>query len=302
MDRRQLECFLAVASHGSFTSAASALRVAQPSLSYTIRALERELGTPLFQRLGRGVKLTPEGQALVASAQAVLRAFASAQSSVQQVAQLQAGRLDLVALTSLAVDPLAGFVGEFRRAHPGVDVRIEDPEHAAAVAERVRAGDCELGLADFSVPPLGLRALELDEQEILVVLPPTSELGSGSVMQIADIAGMDLIATPPGTTTRLLLEQSLAAAGVPLRVAVETPHRAAIVPLVLSGAGVTLLPRPMAEGAAMQGARIVAIDPPIVRRVRLLWREPLSRPADAFVRMVGERLHLPVGPTLDPQP
>lgn len=295
MERRQLEHFLAVAAHGSFTSAASALRVAQPSLSYTIRALERELGAPLFHRLGRGVKLTPEGRALVASAQSVLRAFASAQSSVRQVTQLESGRLDIVALTSLAVDPLAGFVGEFRRAHPGVDVRIEDPEHAAAVAERVRAGDCELGLADFSVPPLGLHALELEEQEVLAVLPPGSELASGPTMPVADIAGMALIATPPGTTTRLLLEQLLADSGVPLHVAVETPHRAAIIPLVLSGAGVALLPRPMAEGAAMQGALIVAIDPPIVRRARLLWHEPLSRPAEAFVRMVGERLRLTGG-------
>jgi len=295
MDRRQLEHFLAVASHGSFTSAASALRVAQPSLSYTIRTLERELGTPLFQRLGRGVKLTPEGKALVTSAQSVLRAFASAQSAVQRVTQLEAGQLDIVALTSLAVDPLAGFIGEFRRAHPGVDVRIEDPEHAAAVAERVRAGDSELGLADFSVPPLGLQAMELEPQELLVVLPPDTDLGGASAMGVTDIARMDMVTTPPGTTTRLLLEQSLAGAGVPLHIAVETAHRAAIVPLVLSGAGVALLPRPMAKGAAVQGARTVAVDPPIVRRVRLLWREPLSRPAEAFVRIAGARGRRPSG-------
>jgi LysR family carnitine catabolism transcriptional activator len=294
MDRRQLEYFLAVAAHGSFTSAASALRVAQPSLSYTIRALERELGTTLFRRLGRGVKITPEGQALVSSAQAVLRAFASAQSSVKQVTELRAGRLDIVALTTLAAYPLASLVGEFRRAYPGVDVRIEDPEHAAAVAERVRAGECELGLADFSVPSLGLRTLELREQEVLAVLPPDAELVRGPVMKIADIAGMDLITTQPGTTTRMLLEQFLAGAGVPLRIAVETPHRAAIVPLVLSGAGVAVLPRPMAEGAAMQGARTVELDPPLVRRVRLLWRpEPLSHPAEAFVQMVVDGLHPP---------
>ncbi|RVX38967.1 DNA-binding transcriptional LysR family regulator [Nonomuraea polychroma] len=287
MDRRQLEYFLAVASHGSFTSAASALRVAQPSLSYTIRTLERELGTSLFHRLGRGVRLTPEGQALVGSAQQVLRAFQSALSSVQQVTRLEAGRLDIVALTTLAVDPLAGLVGTFRRAHPGVDIRIEDPEHAAAVAEMVRVGECELGLADFSVPSAGLRALELREQEMLAVLPPDAEMATGRSVKMTQVAAMDLITTPPGTTTRTLLEQSLAGAGVPLRIAVETPHRAAIVPLVLAGAGVALLPRPMAEDAARQGARIGVIDPPVVRRVRLLWRpEPLSHAGQAFVEMV----------------
>lgn len=289
MDRRQLEHFLAVASHGSFTSAASALRVAQPSLSYTIRALERELGTPLFHRLGRGVKLTPEGQALVGSAQQVLRAFASARSSVREVSGLRSGRLDIVALTTLAVDPLARLVGSFRRAYPGIDVRIEDPEHAAAVAEMIRQGECELGLADFSVPSPGLRALELREQEVLAVLPPDAEIEPDRALQIAEVAAMDLITTQPGTTTRTLLEQSLAGAGVPLRIAVETPHRAAIVPLVLAGAGAALLPRPMAEDAARQGARTSVIDPPIVRRVRLLWRsEPLSHAGQAFVQMATQ--------------
>lgn len=287
MDRRQLEYFLAVASHGSFTSAASALRVAQPSLSYTIRALERELGASLFHRLGRGVKLTPEGQALVASAQQVLRAFATARVSVQQVSGLRAGRLDIVALTLLAVDPLARLVGTFRREYPGVEVRIEDPENAAAVAEMVRAGECELGLTDFSVSSVGLRALELPQQEVLAVLPPDTTVDVARALTIAEVAAMDLITTQPGTATRALVEQALAGVGVPLRIAVETPHRAAIVPLVLAGAGVSLLPRPMAEYAACQGAHVARIDPPVARRARLLWRaEPLSHAAQAFLRVV----------------
>jgi LysR family carnitine catabolism transcriptional activator len=93
--------------------------------------------------------------------------------------------------------------------------------------------------------------------------------------------------TPPGTNSRAILESALSGAGVPLRVAVETPHRAAIVPLVLAGAGATLLPRSMAEDAARQGARVATLDPPVVRRVQLLWRrEPLSPAGRAFVRMV----------------
>src|SRR5690625_4102144 len=63
--------FLTVASHGSFTSAAHALRIAQPSLSYAIRVLEREVGAPLFRRLGRGVVLTDMGEALQSPARTV---------------------------------------------------------------------------------------------------------------------------------------------------------------------------------------------------------------------------------------
>jgi LysR family carnitine catabolism transcriptional activator len=288
MEKRQLEHFLAVASHGSFTSAASALLIAQPSLSHSIRNLERDLGVSLFHRLGRGVKLTPEGQALVTSAQEVLRAFGTAQSSVRQVRNLEAGRLDIVALTTLAVDPLARLVGAFRRAHPGVDVNIHDPEHAAAVVEMVRGGECELGFADVSVDATGLNTMELRSQEILVVLPPDAELPDRA-FTIAEVARMDLIATQPGTMTRMLLEQALAGSDVSLRIAVETPHRAAIVPLVLAGAGAALLPSPMAQEAERQGARIGRIDPSLVRRVHLFTRpRQLSRPAAAFVRVVRE--------------
>jgi LysR family carnitine catabolism transcriptional activator len=295
VDRRQLEYFLAVAAHGSFTSAAAALRVAQPSLSHAIRSVERELGTPLFHRLSRGVRLTAAGEAFVRPAQQVLRDFAAARTSVQMVSDLVAGRLDIVAMTTLAVHPLAGLVGGFRRAHPGVDISIEDPEHAAAVAEMVRTGRSELGLADFSVPTGDLQAYELPEQQMLAVLPPDADIPPDMPLTVARVARLDLVVTPVGTSTRSLIETALAGAPVPLRIAVETPHRAAIVPLVLAGAGVTLLPRPMAEDAARQGARIAPIDPPVARRVQLLRRrEPLSPAGRAFVRGVlsahgGER-------------
>jgi LysR family carnitine catabolism transcriptional activator len=287
MDRRQLEYFLAVAAHGSFTSAASALRVAQPSLSHAIKAVEREVGAMLFHRLSRGVTLTAAGEALVRPAQQVLRDFAAAHASVQMVSDVAAGRLDIVAQTTLAVHPLADLVGAFRRAHPAVSISIEDPEHAAAVAEMVRTGRSELGVTDFSVPVGDLRTYELPEQQVLAVLPPDADIDPARPLPVATVAAFDLIVTPLGTASRTLLEFTLAGAGVPLRIAVETPHRAAIVPLVLAGAGATLLPRPMAEDAARQGARITRIDPPVVRRVQLLWRrEPLSPAGRAFVRIV----------------
>ncbi len=295
MDRRPLEYFLAVAAHGSFTSAASALRVAQPSLSHAIKSIERDVGAILFHRLSRGVKLTAAGEAFLRPAHQVMRDFAAARASVQMVSDLMAGRLDIVALTTLAVHPLANLVGDFRRAYPGVDISIDAPEHAAAVTEMVRTGRSELGLTDFSVPTGDLRAYELPEQQILAVLPPDADVPSGTPLKVAQVATFDLIVTPVGTATRSLLEFALAGAGVPLRIAVETPHRAAIVPLVLAGAGTTLLPLPMAEDAARQGARIAPIDPPIARRVQLLRRrEPLSPAGRAFMHAVVST-HAPGG-------
>jgi LysR family carnitine catabolism transcriptional activator len=224
----------------------------------------------------------------------VLRDFAAARAAVQMVSDLTAGRLDVVAQTTLAVHPLADLVGAFRKAYPAVVVGIEDPEHAAAVAELVRSGQSELGLTDFSVPVDDLQTYELPDQEILAVLPPgtnagSTESSSTASLTVAQVVAFDLIVTPPGTNSRAIVESALSGARTPLRVAVETPHRAAIVPLVLAGAGATLLPRSMAEDAARQGARIAALDPPVVRHVQLLCRrEPLSPAGRAFVRIVME--------------
>jgi len=266
MERRQLEYFLAVVRYGSFTSAGRRLRVAQPSLSQAIGALERDLGTPLFHRLGRGVSLTAAGEALVRPAQQVVRDLATARASVQHVSGLTGGHLDIVALTTLAVDPLAGLVGRFRELYPLVDVKIADPEHDTAVTDMVRTGESELGLAESPV------------------LPPNHGPPRSAPLPVAQLAAMPLIATPEGTAMRALVDRALTVRGIPPRVAIETTHRAAIVPLVLAGAGATLLPPAIAQDAGRRGALVAHTAPPLVRTVRLMWRnQPLSPAAAAFL-------------------
>src|SRR3954466_182659 len=165
MDLRQIEFVLAVADAGGFTRGARAVHVAQPSVSQAVRALEEELGTPLFWRLGRTVSLTPAGEAFVAAARHVVRGVESVRAAVEAVTELQTGHLDLVALPTLVVDPLAGLIGAFRRAYPRVTVRVVAPEDAAGVAARIRDGRCELGLAELPVPT-GLESRSLGTQQI----------------------------------------------------------------------------------------------------------------------------------------
>lgn len=287
MERKQLEYFLAIASHGSFTSAANFLRIAQPSLSYSIRVLEREIGAPLFRRLGRGVSLTPMGEALVGPARQVLKDFTRVQTVAQQVTGLVSGRLDIIAVTTLAVDPLASFGGEFRKRYPGIELSIVDPENAAAVIDVVRRGHCELGLTEHGISTEGLEVLDLPEQEVLAVLPPESIPPASGALSAKEFARLDVVTTPLGTTTRSVLDGVLDRVGAPARIAVEITHRAAIVPLVLAGAGATLLPRSLARDAAALGAVVVRLNPPLTRRGVLVWPpSSLSPAAQAFVDLV----------------
>src|SRR5262249_39582410 len=98
MDERRLRAFLAVVEEGSVTAAAGRLHIAQPSLSQTLRALERELGTELFHRAARGLRLTAAGEALIGPARQALRMMDAARAAVGEVAELTAGTLQIAAL------------------------------------------------------------------------------------------------------------------------------------------------------------------------------------------------------------
>src|ERR1700737_2135719 len=124
MELRQVEYAVGVVDWGSFTRAATALHVSQPSLSQGVSNLERELGLPLFHRLGRRVLLTDAGRAFIDPARRLLRDADVIRTTVAAIKGLGAGQLDLVALPTLAVDPLAHLVGQFRRRYPGVNVRL----------------------------------------------------------------------------------------------------------------------------------------------------------------------------------
>jgi LysR family carnitine catabolism transcriptional activator len=289
MELRQLEYVVAVVDEDGFTRAAERLFVSQPSLSQGIRTLERELGSPLFDRLGRHVRLTAAGEAFLEPARQVLRDAATARSAVAAVRGLAAGRLDVVALPTLAVEPLAALIGAFRVAHPGVMVRVAEPEDTDSLVALIRTGRCEIGLSELPEPELGLVFEPLVTQEVLVVLPPGTKLGR-SPFPIASLAGMPLITTGPGTSTRRLVDQALQAAGIVGNVAVETAQREALLPLVLAGAGTTFFPGPLAEEAARRGAVVRSLDPPLRRTIGLLFRRGSLSPAAAeFRRITAER-------------
>src|SRR5215469_5224414 len=148
VERRQLEYFLAVIDHGGVTAAAAALHISQPALSAAIKTLEKDLGAMLFHRLPRGVKLTDAGAEFAESARVIIRELDTARARVDAVTGLIAGRLDVISLPGMLLDPLAPAVGRFRQRHPRVRVRVVQAEASEHVRDAVRAGDAELGLTD----------------------------------------------------------------------------------------------------------------------------------------------------------
>ena len=103
-------------------------------------------------------------------------------------------------------------------------------------------------------------------------------------LPVADLAGTPIVSAPEGTSTRRLIDEALAGAGIEPAVAVETSQREAIVPLVLSGAGTSFLPKAMAAAAAKGGAVVTPLEPALFRTIGIVTRPGrLSPAAAAFV-------------------
>jgi len=289
MELRQVAYAVAVVDSGGFTAAADDVGITQPALSQAVAALERDLGAPLFHRLGRTVTLTAAGQAFLGPARQMLRAAAAAREATADVAGLRSGRLDLVALPTLAVDPLVELLGQLRRAHPGVTVHVSAPDARSAVLDQVRRGEAELGLAEVGHDVAGLVVQPVLSQEVLLVAPPGSRLAQTRRVPTARLGALELISTPLGTSTRSLLEDACAAAGVTPRVVVETAHREALAPLVVAGAGAALLAAPQARQAEAGGAVVARLDPPLRRRVGFVHRADALSPAAAALLDLSPR-------------
>jgi LysR family transcriptional regulator, carnitine catabolism transcriptional activator len=290
MELRQIEYVVGVVEHGGFTRAATALHVTQPALSEGVARLESELGVTLFHRVGRTPVLSAAGEAFLEPARRLLRDREVITTSVAAVVGLDAGRLDLVALPTLAIEPLAPLVGRFRQRHPGVVVHVEQPEEDDAVADRVRSGRSEIGLTDLPIDEPGLVTERLLTQELVAVFAPSSPLAGRRRITMKDLTDIPLVMTPPGTPMRRRIDTAFADVEATPTLAVETEQRDAIVALVLAGAGSSILPSPLAAAARAAGAVTIALSPRLRRDVGLVWREgPLSPAANAFIALSLDR-------------
>src|SRR3954469_11361194 len=164
MTNQQLAYFLAAAAYGSFSAAAEALHLAQPSLSEQVRRLEDELGVELFARTTRGLTLTEAGRTLRPEAEAALAAVDRARQSVLDVRELLAGTVTMGILARPPSESVARVVQRFRAEHPGVRVRLVG-QNSVEVADAVRNGDAEAGLVALPVDDsaLDVRPIARDE-------------------------------------------------------------------------------------------------------------------------------------------
>ncbi|HEY2319672.1 MAG TPA: LysR family transcriptional regulator [Solirubrobacteraceae bacterium] len=290
MNLRQLEYFVAIAERGSLTAAAEALHVSQPSLSQQVRALERELGGELIERLPRGVRLTAAGQELLGEARATLRHAQRARWQVRRALDLEVGRLDVAVTTSAALGILPVVLRDWQQRHPEIEVSLLEFPHRRALDEAVRdgAGDVAVGSLPESWPG---EVRRLGWEEFVVVLPDGDPLLDRDNVGLDQLADRRWVHFAPGHGLAEVVDLCCARAGFNPRVAVRTSQVAAAPRFAAGGLGPALVPEHIVPDALMHLARPAA--PRLIRAVCAYTRggwTPLTR---AFL----ETLHdFPWGP------
>ncbi|GIE97110.1 LysR family transcriptional regulator [Paractinoplanes rishiriensis] len=278
MDARQLRYFLAVVDAEGVGKAAEQLFIAQPSLSQAIAGLERELGVVLFHRVGRGVVLSDAGRQLVGPARQVIRDLATAQATVDAIKGVGSGRVEIVAMPSPAVEPLATLMRRFTAAHPDVAVSVAAAFVPDEVVDAVRTGAAEIGLLGGPdlIQAAGLGVVPLADQPLMLVTAPGGRFAGRDRVTVADLGGHRLIVSQRGSLMRQLAETAGA------RLVAEVAHRTSLLPLVLAGVGDAILPAGWSELARRAGAEVVPIHPVTHLRVAMVSRRTLTPAARAF--------------------
>lgn len=286
MDVGQVRCFLAVAEDLHFGRAAARLHMAQPPLSRTIKQLERELGTSLFDRNTRRVRLTASGRALLAPAAAVLDALRRAEAAVK-AADGESGVVR-IAFAGVSTHRLvARLARAVRSEHPGIQLELTSQQFAQPALTKLQRGDTDLVLGRFDVVPADLDAEVVMTDSLVLALPDTHCLAGNAAVSVADLAQDQFVSLSEleGSVLPDRLRRLAGDSGFFPEIVQTAPDTQTALALVGAEVGCHLTLASVAENDTVPHVRFVPVtdDAPDVH-LRMAWRRSGTEPALHAVR------------------
>lgn len=242
METHQLRYFLAVVEQGSFTAAAEACHVSQPSLSVQIAKLEDEAGGPLLERSRLGARLTARGRLFHPRAAEALQQLESAARELAEFDGLHRGVVTLGCLPTTGAYVLPALLKQFRGRYPDLTVRLTE-ESSPRLADALREGTVDLALVDEAGLGPGLRWAPLFSEPLLVAVPRDHPLADRGAVNIEALAGEPLILMKSGHGFRKIVLDYLGRRGLEPTIVYESSGIETVQALVEAGLGVSLVPR-----------------------------------------------------------
>ena len=241
MDLRQLEIIRAIAEAGSFTAAGEKLHVSQSAVSRQVLLLEDELGEPVFHRVGRRVRITPAGEALL---QLSHRVFQDLQDTIAGISDSQEslkGTLRLVGGMTVCLYVFPALLTEIRRTHPQLDLKIGAGSTDQCVAQ-LRAGTADLGLLTLPIAVPDLVARPVLQEELLLVGQARHPLARRRRVAPADLAHEPFVLFESGSNTRRAIDEFFITERIAPIIVMETENVEILKAMVKTGVGVTIIP------------------------------------------------------------
>ena len=255
MDLRQLEIFVKVAEYGSFSKAAAALYLTQPTVSEHIRTLEDEVGARLLDRLGRGASVTRAGQLLLSYATRMLALSREARQAMESFQGRMSGELLVGASTIPGEYVLPSLIGRFKEKYPDISITLLIGD-SQTVVDWVAGGRAEIGVVGARLAHRGVEYRELMPDELVVVVSATHPWHGRKQVTLQELRSEPVLVRERGSGTRAALEAALADAGLSLgafRIVGEMGSTQAIKQAVKSGVGVSMVSRRAVEEEGRSG-------------------------------------------------
>ncbi len=300
MDFGQIEAFVQVAAHRSFSRAAEQLQLTQPSITARIQSLERDLGEEMFERGGRGVRLTDAGLAFQPYAERILQTLQEGRDAVEEVRNVQLGSLRVGSALTISTYVLPKILHTFRQSYSGVEVVIRTGR-SEQVLNMLLSDEVQVGLVR-SISHPEVETVHLYDDEIVLVAYPSHPFAAGRQATVEEAASEPIILFDRGSSYYGLIHNFFRQAGVIPNVSMELDSLEATKRMVEEGLGIALVPLVTIQRELETGelVRVELIDAaPIKRPISLVYRRHRKRPrtVQAFMDTLAEiyALSIPVG-------
>ena len=294
MNLNHVEIFLAVAEEGSISRGAERLCISQPAVSKQLAELERSLGTRLFDRLPRGVRLTETGDALLGYARRLFALEKEAETVLSELQGLARGRLAVGASTTIGHYLIPGVLAAYHRRYPSIEVHLEIA-NTDRVQQLLLDGLIDVGLTEGFADAPELEAEVFLEDELVAIAAPGHPLLAEAPVTAERLLREPLLMRERGSGTRAVIERALREKGFTPAPAMTLGSTEAIKRAVAAGAGVAVVSR-MTLGLEREAGRIaeVGVSDLALRRpfhrLHLRGRQE-SRAARAFRERMRRSLH-----------
>ncbi|HXK33807.1 MAG TPA: LysR family transcriptional regulator [Dehalococcoidia bacterium] len=291
MDLGQIEAFVQVAQHRSFSKAADALFLTQPSVTARIQSLERDLGESLFERNGRGVRLTEMGSAFLPYARRALKALQEGRDAIDGMRNLDIGTLKLGSALTVSTYVLPRILKKYCASYPGVEVSVHTGR-SEQVLQMVLSDDVHCAL-ERTVHHPEIMTVPLYEDDLVLVAAPEHRLARDGATSIEEIGREPLILFDKGSSYNQLIQGVFRQHGIVPRTLMELDTIEATKKMVEEGLGVALLPKVSTEREFASGTLtpITVTDATMPRRqISLIFRKNRkhTRSVTAFFALLSE--------------